>query len=101
MSVGFSALFAYSLTSKTSLIERFAKMAGTDYAPEAIGYMRKLTLIWAVFLACNAIVAAYTACCMPLKAWTLYNGLIAYFLMGLLSVSELVFRYFFKKKNNL
>jgi len=89
MSLGFSALFAFSLKSKTSLIERFAKMSGQDYPEAAIEYMRNLSKIWAMLLFVNAFIAAYTACCVSLKSWTLYNGLIAYFLLGGFAVGEL------------
>lgn len=99
MSLGFSALFAFSLRSKTSLIERFVKMSGKDYSLQAHSYMRGLTLVWALILAVNALIAAYTACCMSLKQWTLYNGLLAYFLLGGFSLAELVFRYFYKEKH--
>lgn len=98
MSLGFSALFAFSLKSKTSLIERFAKMAGQDYPERAIGYMRNLTKVWAALLFLNAVVSAYTACCVSLKYWTLYNGLLAYFLLGGFALGELIFRQFFKRK---
>ena len=101
MSLGFSALFAFSLRSKTSLIERFAKMSGeVDYSSQAVGYMRSLTIVWAILLAFNAMIAAYTACCMPLKTWTFYNGLLAYFLLGGFSLAELVFRHFYKKRHS-
>jgi len=98
MSVGFSALFAYSLRSKTSLIERFAKMAGQDYPEEAISYMRNLTKVWAVLLFINALISAYTACCLSLKYWTLYNGLLAYFVLGGFALIELIYRHFYKRK---
>jgi len=98
MSLGFSALFALSLKSKTSLVERFAKMSGQVYPPKAIHYMRNLTKIWAVLLFLNAFVASYTACCTTLKTWTLYNGLIAYFILGGFAVVELIFRYFYRQR---
>lgn len=98
MGLGFSALFAFSLTSKTSLIERFAKMSGQDYPQTALGYMRNLTIIWAVLLFLNALVSAYTACCLSLKYWTLYNGLLAYFLLGGFALGELIFRHFYKQR---
>lgn len=101
MSLGFSALFAFSLRSKTSLIERFAKMSGTDYSSQALNYMRSLTRVWAILLAFNALVAAYTACCMSIKHWTLYNGLLAYFLLGGFSLAELAFRHFYKKRHGI
>ena len=97
MSLGFSALFAFSLTSKTTLVERFAKMSGQDYPEQAIGYMRNLTKVWAILLFFNAIVSGYTACCVSLKFWTLYNGLLAYFLLGGFALGELIFRHFYKR----
>ena len=97
MSLGFSALFAFSLKSKTSLVERFAKMSGQTYPDEAITYMRKLTKLWAILLFFNAMISAYTACCVSLKYWTLYNGLLAYFLLGGFALAELIFRHFYKR----
>ncbi len=98
MSLGFSALFAFSLKSKMSLVERFAKMAGQDYPEKAVGYMRNLTIVWAGLLFFNAMISAYTACCVSLKYWTLYNGLLAYFLLGGFALGELIFRHFYKRK---
>jgi uncharacterized membrane protein len=97
MSLGFSALFAFSLKSKTSLIERFAKMSGQTYPNEAIQYMRNLTILWAILLLFNAVIASYTACCVSLEYWTLYNGLLAYFLLGSFALAELIFRHFYKR----
>lgn len=99
MSLGFAALFAFSLRSKTSLIERFAKMAGSEYPVIAQAYMRRLTAVWAVLLLLNAVVAAYSACCLSLQHWTFYNGLLAYVLIGGFSIAELIFRHFYKKKH--
>lgn len=98
MNVGFSLLFAFSLKSETCLIERFARMSGQDIPEKAIGYLRKLTLVWAILLLVNAMVSAYTACCMSLKEWTIYNGLISYFILGGFVLVEFVFRGFYKKK---
>ncbi|ABK46582.1 conserved hypothetical protein [Shewanella sp. ANA-3] len=42
--------------------------------------------------------AAYTAAFTSLATWTLYNGLIAYVLMGLLLGGEWLYRSFWLKK---
>ena len=43
----------------------------------------------------------YTILSDDLALWTLYNGLIAYILMGLLMTGELIVRHFAKKRNGL
>jgi len=98
MNVGFALLFAFSLKSDTCLIERFTRMGKIDYPEEAVGYMRNLTAAWAVLLFINAGISAYTACCMSLKVWTVYNGLIAYFILGGFSIIEIILRPYFKKR---
>lgn len=98
MSLGFSLLFAVSLASKTTLVERFAKMAGQDYPQQALSYMRGLTKVWAVLLFVNAIISAYTALYSSLKVWTLYNGFLAYFLLGGFVLFEYIFRCYYRRR---
>jgi len=98
MSLGFAGFFALSLRTPHSLIERFARTFISDIEPHQQAYMRVLTKIWAGLLVVNAVVAAYTACCLSLKYWTLYNGAIAYIIFGVFSLGELVNRYFYKKR---
>lgn len=101
MSLAFAAFFASSLAAQTSLIERFASMRGqSEFAPHQRSYMRRLTIVWALLLAVNATIAAYTACCMSLKSWTLYNGLISYLILGIFSLAELIVRFYYKKKHD-
>ena len=78
MNLAFSCFFALSLKTETSLIERFAKMFMDKIPDEGRSYMRTLTKVWSVLLLFNAAIAFYTACCLSLKAWTLYNGLFSY-----------------------
>jgi uncharacterized membrane protein len=99
MSIAFGAFFLVSLRTDKSLIERFAGLGGTDYSAHQQYYMRNLTKIWAALLILNALVASYTACCMSLKAWTLYNGALAYVIFGVFSLGELIFRYFYKLRH--
>jgi len=98
MSLGFAGFFAISLYSKTTLIERFASVFVKDIAEYQRRYMRVLTVAWALLLLLNAVVAGYTACCLSLAQWTLYNGAIAYIVFGLFSLGELINRHFYKKR---
>jgi len=52
-----------------------------------------VTLIWVIFFVFNGTAAGLTACCTTLEMWSLYNGLIAYGIMGLLFTIELFYRH--------
>jgi len=93
-------VFAYSLIFPPSMIERFARMQERDLPPEAIGYTRRVTQIWCVFFFVNGAIALVTALWATPATWTLYNGLIAYVMMGLLFVGEYVVRWHFKRQLN-
>jgi uncharacterized membrane protein len=54
--------------------------------------MRRVTVVWFVFLLGNATVSAATAVHGDMALWTLYNGLVAYLLMGLLFAVEFLVR---------
>ena len=60
--------------------------------PEAVRYTRRLTIVWCVFFVFNGLVAFWTAVAQPDEIWALYNGFIAYLLIGSLIVGEMVFR---------
>ena len=92
------ALFSYSLYQGPSMIERLARLKEPDLPDEAIGYLKKVTLLWCGLFILNGSMAAYTAAFTSLATWTLYNGLIAYVLMGLLLGGEWLYRSFWLKK---
>lgn len=98
MSLAFACFFAISLRAETTLIERFARVFVKDIEEHQRQYMRGLTVWWALLLLLNAAVAAYTACCLSLSLWTLYNGAIAYIVFGLFTLGELINRHFYKKR---
>ena len=54
-------------------------------------YCRRLTVVWTVFLACHLAVTVATVF-MPMKAWAVYNGFVAYVLIGSLALGEFVYR---------
>jgi len=84
--------FGYSLVCPPTTIEVFARVCVSDLSPEEIVHCRRVTLIWVCFFLLNGGAALYTACCTSLGTWSLYNGLIAYVVMGMLFVAELSYR---------
>lgn len=86
------ALFAGSLCSGMPIIERLARLQEPELPPSAVRYTRKVTWVWAGFFSVNAAIATGLALWAPLTWWTLYTGLVAYLLMGLLFAGEWLVR---------
>lgn len=92
MSLCFAAAFGISLLRPPSLVEMIARMRQPDLPAAGICYTRRVSLVWFVFLLVNAAISAATALSGDLALWTLYNGLIAYLLSGLLFGGEMLVR---------
>lgn len=88
------ALFGYSLLRPPSMIERFARLEEPDLAPAGVRYTRRVTWLWCAFFAANGLAAAYTAWFASRAVWALYNGLIAYLLIGAMLGGERLYRHF-------
>ncbi|HVN91727.1 MAG TPA: hypothetical protein VMT61_18075 [Candidatus Binataceae bacterium] len=88
----FGAVFAYSLISPPTVVERIARLRHPNLPAEANSYLRKVTVAWVVFFVVNAIVSATTTLSGNLRVWTIYNGLISYLAMGTLFGIELLIR---------
>lgn len=86
------AVFATSLVFPPSAVERIARMTEPDLPPEGVAYTRRVTQVWCVFFVFNGALALVTALWMSDRAWALYNGLIAYVLIGLLFSAEWLVR---------
>lgn len=99
MNLAFAGFFVLSLTTETSLVERFAEMFMEEVPNEGRPYMRNLSKVWAAILVVNAAIAFYTACCLSLKAWTLYNGFLAYVFLGSFMALEYGYRQIHIKKH--
>ena len=99
MNSGFFLLFALSLIRPPSMIENFARMTDPDLSDKGIDYTRKVTVVWTIFLLINLVISLYTTLYCSLETWTLYNGFIAYVLMGLLFSIEYIYRLKVLKKN--
>lgn len=86
------AVFATSLAFPPSAVERIARMTEPDLPPEGVAYTRRVTQVWCVFFVFNGALALVTALWMSDRAWALYNGLIAYVLIGVLFSAEWLVR---------
>ena len=84
--------FGYSLIYPPTIIERFARLSMSVLPPEAVAYTRKVTLVWCLFFLLNGLMAAYTGLFTSLEFWTLYNGFIAYLMIGILLAAEYLIR---------
>jgi uncharacterized membrane protein len=88
INLGLLIIFAASLYFPPCVIERLARLQHPDLPPKGVQYTRKVTQVWCVFFLLNGLMAVATAVWGSVAWWSLYNGLIAYILMGLLMTIE-------------
>lgn len=86
------SLFGASLWRGMPLVERLARLQNNALPPAAVRYTRKVTRIWCLFFMINGTVAALTCLYGDIQWWTLWNGMIAYLLMGTLMAGEWIVR---------
>lgn len=92
VSLSMLILFGWSLVRPPSIIERIARLSDPGLTPAGVRYTRGVTLVWSAFFILNGAVAAYTALYANREIWALYNGLVAYVLMGVLFMGERLVR---------
>ena len=92
INLGFLLIFATSLISPPTVIERFARIQNPDLDVNAVSYTRKVTWIWCWFFVFNGTIAAITAIWASEEIWVLYNGFIAYIFIALLFAGEWLVR---------
>lgn len=85
-------VFGSSLVFPPTVIERLARLREPDLPEAGVRYTRKVTWLWCGFFACNGGIALGTALWASPAVWALYNGVIAYLLMGLLFAGEWLVR---------
>ncbi len=85
-------LFGLSLKFGPPVVERLARLREPELPEHAVRYTRKVTVVWAGFFLANALLISALTLWAPLAWWTLYTGLIAYALMGLLFAAEWLIR---------
>nr|WP_217911447.1 hypothetical protein [Myxococcus sp. AM011] len=86
------AVFATSLVYPPSVIERLARLREPELPPSGVAYTRRVTQVWCGFFVVNGSIALGTALWASDATWALYNGLIAYGLMGVLFAGEWLVR---------
>lgn len=74
------------------MIERFARLQVEELSLEQRAWCRMWTWLWCGFFVVNGCVALGLALAAPLSWWAVYNGLIAYALIGVMFASEWVLR---------
>jgi len=89
---GFAAVFAYTLAAPPPMVERLARILDPDLPAAAAPYLRKVTLAWIGFFLVNGTIAVWTVVWGTIDQWALYNGLIAYLLIGAMFAGELLVR---------
>ena len=93
MSLSFAVLFGYSMLFPPTIIERIARLRKPNLQKSAVIYTRKVTCAWVMFFLLNASISSWTVLYANLAIWTLYNGFIAYMLMGLMFAAEYLIRH--------
>lgn len=91
-------VFGWSLAHPPTVIERLARLTEPDLPPAGVAYTRRVTQVWCGFFVLNGAIALYTALWASPAVWSLYNGLIAYGLMGLLFAGEYLVRLRVKRR---
>ena len=95
------AAFGYSLAAPPSMVERLARLREPDFPPAAVAYTRRVTQVWCGFFIVNGALALGTALWASDAVWSLYTGVIAYGLMGLLFGAEYLARRRFKRLHHV
>jgi uncharacterized membrane protein len=88
----FALLFSASLFYPPSAVEHIARMREPELPVEGVAYTRTVTKVWLAFFIVNGSIALATALWTSDAIWALYNGLIAYCLIGFLGSTEWLVR---------
>ena len=90
-------VFGGSLFSQKPIITRLALLYDKELPDCAIEYTRTVTKVWVIFFMANGAMAFITAQYCTVETWTLYNGFIAYILIGTLAGCEYLARMIFRR----
>lgn len=86
------AVFGGSLWTAMPLVERLARLREPDLPAAGVRYTRKVTVVWCGFFIGNGAIALFTVLHGDMRLWTLWNGMLAYVLMGTLMTTEWLVR---------
>ncbi|MDQ2076975.1 hypothetical protein [Marinimicrobium sp. ABcell2] len=103
INLALAAVFAAGLIWPPTVPTRMAALhRGVSYQelpPAVLRYTLWVTRLWVGFFLLNASVSAFTALVASREVWALYNGLLAYVVVGTLFAAEYGYRrlVFYKK----
>jgi len=102
INLAFLISFGTSLFYPPTKVFRLALLSDSSirnstHLPDIENYCRGVTKVWCVFFVLNASASSVTALYSPDWFWALYNGLIAYILMGIIFAVEWLVRKKVKK----
>ena len=97
MNLLFLGVFLNSYVHPPTIVERLARITTPDLPLAAVYYTQKVTLVWCMFFCINALVSAYTVFFCSIHVWAIYNGFIAYLIIGFIFIVEYIVRIFVKK----
>lgn len=92
VNLGLLAVFGQSLWRGPTVVERLATLRQGPLDERGVRYTRTVTKAWCVFFMLNAALSLATALFATERVWALYNGGIAYGLMGLMFAGEWLIR---------
>lgn len=94
---GFGLVYPPTLPTRIAALQHGVPL--DELPPPIWRYTTGITRMWMSFFLFNASVSAFTALVGSRELWALYNGLIAYGLVGVLFAAEYAYRrlIFFKK----
>jgi uncharacterized membrane protein len=92
MNAALLGAFALSLWRPPTLIETIARRREPNLPAAGVAYTRRVTQAWCVFFLVNGSIALATALAASDEIWMLYNGLLAYGLIGAMFAGEWLVR---------
>ncbi len=92
VSLAVAGIFAVTLARPPSLVEKLALASGEVWSLGLRAYCRNVTVVWALWLTINAVIAASLALVGNDQAWMLWTGAISYLVSGLLFATEWLVR---------
>jgi len=93
MSAAMAMVFLRSLRrGRTPIIETFARRFEPRLGPERLDYIRRLTIVWSVWLVINTGLTFALAVAVPMAVWALYTNAVFYLICGGLVAGDLVAR---------
>lgn len=86
------SIFAWSLFRPPPIVERIARLRDRAFPEAAVPYVRGVTKAWCIFFVVNGTIAFLTAIAADPMIWAIYNGIVAYALIGLMFIGERLVR---------